>query len=158
MWLNQWPSQKLGYMLAGHNEIFATNSAMNKLFFILMKSIILTHSTWEISQSVGKCTLIWQRNCKIVWKSLTVPKVFVILNFGMNILFILHFRWTSHSEFHLNMTVKSTKCTKLLGHWFRWLWQGTNKGKIFCVWLGLPITTYRICDGPGTVWSMAMEN
>ncbi len=79
MWLNQWPSQKLGYMLAGHNEILCTNSAMNKLFFILMKSIILTHSTLGNQSVSRKVYLKFGRGiAKLSEKSLTVPKVFVI--------------------------------------------------------------------------------
>ena len=148
MWLNQWPSQKLGYMLAGHNEILCTNSAMNKLFFILMKSIILTHSTLGNQSVSRKVYLKFGRGiAKLSEKSLTVPKVFVILNFGNE-----HFIHFYISDGPLTQSFiwiwlwKPQSVPKLLGLWFRWLWQGTNKGKYFCVWLWLPITNvWRFC-------------
>ena len=42
--------------VAGHNEILYTNSAMNKLFLILIELIFFSHLPLG-NQSVRKCTL-----------------------------------------------------------------------------------------------------
>jgi hypothetical protein len=66
-----------------HNEILCTNSAMNKLFFMLMELIVLSHLILE-NQSVSQKVYLkfGRENPKFSEKSLTVPKHFAILKFG----------------------------------------------------------------------------
>ena len=91
---------------------------------------------------------------KISKKSLTVLKDFVILKFGHehSIHFYFSDRPLSQSFFWI-LLWKLQSVPKLLGHWFWWLWQGTNKGKYFRVWLGLPITNCKAqnhCENTNT--------
>jgi hypothetical protein len=70
-------------MQAGHNETLYTNSAMNKLFFMLTELIVLSHLTLENQSVSQKVYLEFGRGiAKISKKSLTVPKGIVILKFG----------------------------------------------------------------------------
>ena len=147
MWLNQWPSQKPGWVLVAHNEILCTNSAMNKLFFMLMELFFLSHLILENQSVSQKVYLKFGRGIpKFSEKSLTVPKHFAILKFGHE-----HFIYFYFSDGPLTQSFiwiwlwKPQSVPKLLGHSFWWLWQDTNKCKYFHVWLGLPITTlYRL--------------
>ena len=70
-------------MLVGHNEILCTNSAMNKLFFMLIELIVLSHLTLGNESVSQKVYLKFGRGIpKFSEKSLTVPKEFAILKFG----------------------------------------------------------------------------
>ena len=69
--------------MAGHNEILYTNSAMNKLFLILIELIFFSHLPLGNQSVSQKVYLTFGRGiAKISEKSLTVQKEFVILKFG----------------------------------------------------------------------------
>ena len=77
-------------MLAGHKETLYTNSAMNKLFFMLIELIVLSHLTMKNESVSQKVYLEFGRGiAKFSEKSLTVPRGFVILKFGHE--YFLHF-------------------------------------------------------------------
>ena len=70
-------------MLAGHNEILCTNSAINKLLFMLIELIVLSHLTLGNQLVSQKVYLKFGRGIpKFSEKSLTAPKHFAILKFG----------------------------------------------------------------------------
>ena len=130
-------------MLAGHNETLYTNSAMNKLFFILTELIVLSHWTLKIESVNQKVYLEFGRGiAKISEKSLTAPRGFVILKFEHEHFIHFYFSDGPLTQCFISILLwKPQSVPKLLGHSFWWQWQGTNKGKHIHVWLGLPITT-----------------
>ena len=78
----------------GLNEILCTNSAMNKLFFMLIELIVLSYLTWGNESVSQKVYLMFGRGIANFYeKSLTVPKDFVILKFGHE--HFVHFYFSS---------------------------------------------------------------
>jgi hypothetical protein len=76
-------------MLRGHNEILCTNSAMNKLFFIAIELIFLSHLTLGNQSVSQKVYLKFGRGiARFSEKCLTVPKDFAILKFGHKLFLI----------------------------------------------------------------------
>ena len=132
-------------MLAGHKETLYTNSAMNKLFFMLIELIVLSHLTMKNESVSQKVYLEFGRGiANFSEKSLTVPKGFVILKFEHEHFLYFYCPDGPITQCFVSILLwKPQSVPKLLGHSFWWLWQGTNKDKYFHVWLGLPITIHR---------------
>ena len=104
--------------VAGHNEILYTNSAMNKLFFILIESIFLSYLPLGNQSVSQKVYLKFGRGfAKFSEKFHTVQKEFVILKFGHKHFIHFYFSDRPLSQSFIRILLwKLQSVPKLLGH------------------------------------------